>query len=117
MCNKPILKTGHNIHGNKEFSEGQKRGGLTETTNELTTTMEDSREKGDLLIWGLLQKGTDSVHNMCVGNTETYSYIQRYPRNILQGEDKEKNKMYLETLIHQRQNLCTFIYSMDGLIG
>ena len=42
------------------------------------------------MIRYLWYKRTDSIHNMCVVNNDTYSYAQRYPLNVLLGLEKDK---------------------------
>ena len=37
--------------------------------------LEDSEQKGDLLIWDLWNKGTDSIHDMLFVHTESTFYL------------------------------------------
>ena len=61
--------------------------GIHPTLNKLTTTTEDSDDKGKLLIWDLCKKGIDSIHNMWAVNTDVSSYFQRSLRKFLQRAD------------------------------
>ena len=82
-----------------------------------TAAPEVTYQKGDLLIRDLWQQGTDSVHNMCVVNTDALSYIRQSPEKCLQEAERGKKKMYLEACLHQRQHFSPFVASVDGMLG
>ena len=46
----------------------------TDHTREMPAAPEFTENKGDILIRYLRQQGTDSVHDMCVLNTDALSY-------------------------------------------
>ena len=46
-------------------------------------------------MWDHWKKGEDSIHSIQVMNTNTHSYLQRYPQKVLKGEENQKNKKYL----------------------
>ena len=53
--------------------------------------LEDLWEKGGgVLIRDFCKKGTSSIQNMSVVNTDTSYYIERDPEYALQGVNKEK---------------------------
>ena len=61
-----------------------------------TPLLESTEQKGDLLIRDLWQNGTDSVHDMCVVNTDTKSHSEKPPEKCLPEAELAKKKMYLE---------------------
>ena len=47
------------------------------------TLPEKGEKKGDLLIRDLWTQGTDSIHNMCVVNTDAVSYQSTTPEKYI----------------------------------
>ena len=78
--------------------------------------MEESGEKRDLLIRDLWKNGTDIIHNMCVLNTDTSSYLQKDPMKVLHGVDMGGKQKYLEACHLQRCHFLPFLCSVDGLL-
>ena len=78
---------------------------------------EATKQKGDLLIRDLWADRTDSVHDMCVVNTDAKSYWEKTPERFLEEAERVKKKMYLETCLQQRQHFSPIVASVDGLIG
>ena len=60
------------------------------------TPTEATEQKGDLLLRDLWQNWTDSVHNICVVNTNAKSYWEKSPEKCLEDAEKSRKKMYLE---------------------
>ena len=85
--------------------------------SEHTAAPEVTEQKGDLIIWYLLQQGTDSVHNMRVVNNDTHTYQRKEPEKCLYEAEKGKKKMYLEACLQQRRHFSPFVTSVDGLLG
>ena len=54
---------------------------------------EESEKKGELVIWDLWQKGTDSIYVMCVMNNYASYYPHMTPEKRLKVADKEKKKI------------------------
>ena len=79
-----------------------KPAGPSGSTNQVDTPPEATEQKGDLLLWDLWQNGTDSVHNMCVVNTDAKSYWEKSPKRCLEEAERSKKKMYLEAWLQQR---------------
>ena len=62
-------------------------------------TPEAKEQKLGLLIRDLWYKGTDSVHDMRVMNTDAKSYVENTPEKCLHEAAKAKNKKYLEACL------------------
>ena len=75
---------------------------ITNPTGEMTAVPEVTERKGDLLIRDLWQQGTDSVHDICVVNTDALSIARKTPEKCLHEAERGKKKMYLEDCLHQR---------------
>ena len=69
------------------------------------------------MIRDLWQKGTDSVNDMCVVNTNTKSYVKKTLERCLHEAEKVKNKNYLETCLQQHYHFFPFFISVYGLLG
>ena len=78
---------------------------------------EVTEQKGGFLIQDLCQQGTNSVHNMCVVNTDAPTHQEKDPEKCLHEAKRCKEKMYLEACLHQRQHFSHFVASVDGLMG
>ena len=74
-------------------------------------------QKGNLLIRDIWQQGTDSVHDMCVVNTDALTNMTKDPEKCLHEVEREKNKMYLEACLQQCWHFSPFFASLDGMLG
>ena len=79
--------------------------------------LEATENKGDILIRNLWQKGTDSVHYMCVVKTGTKYHSRKTPEECLQEAERGKKRMYLEACLQQRRHFSPFAASVGGLLG
>ena len=50
---------------------------------------EDEREKGDLLIRDIWSQWTESIHYMCVMNTDAVSYQSKTPEKCLETSEQK----------------------------
>ena len=50
--------------------------------------LEAAEQKGDLLIRDLWHNRTDSVHNMCVVNTDAKTHALKTPKECLQESER-----------------------------
>ena len=73
--------------------------------------------KGYLLIRYLWTQRTDSIHDMCVVNTDTTSYQSKKPYKCLETAEKEKNNKYLDACLKQHRHFNPFVASVEVLIG
>ena len=64
-----------------------------------TPSPEATEQKGDLLIRELWQNGRDSVHNMCVVNTNAKYHSAKTPEKCLEEAEKGKKGMYTEAFL------------------
>ena len=75
--------------------------GPSENTKQGDYQPEATEQKGDLLIRDLCANGTDSVHNMCVVNTDAKTYWEKTLERCLEEAERGKKKMYLEACLQQ----------------
>ena len=78
---------------------------------------EVTEQKGDLLICSLWQNVTNSVHGICVVNTDAKSHSGKTPEKCLLGLEREKKWMYLEACLQKRRHFSPFVASVDGMLG
>ena len=74
------------------------------TNTPSTKTLEDTKQKGDLLIRHIFQNGTDSDHDMQVVNTDDKSHSANTPEKCLQEAERAKKNMYLEACLQKWRN-------------
>jgi hypothetical protein len=79
--------------------------------------IEDNENKGDVLIRGLWEKGTDCILDVRVAYIDAPSYIKSSPVKVLETADIAKKKNHLQVCLDQQKHLSPFIVSVDGLIG
>jgi hypothetical protein len=74
-------------------------------------------ERGDVLIRGLWQQGTDAIIDVRITDLDAKSNISRAPMKVLAAHEREKKRKYLEPCLEQRRHFSPFVVSTDGLIG
>ena len=73
-------------------------------------------QKGELWISDIWQNWSDSVHNMCVVNTDSKSFLAKTPEMFLQEAVRAQKKMYMYSCLQQRCHFSLFVASIDGLL-
>ena len=76
-----------------------------------------SDERGDLLIRGLWQKGTDGIIDVRVVNLDAASHSRKNPHKVLRAGEREKKQQYLVSCLAQWRHFTPFVVSADGLLG
>jgi hypothetical protein len=79
--------------------------------------MDDNDNKGDVLIRGLWEKGTDCIIDVRVTDTDAPSYIKTSPAKALETAERAKKKKHLQACLDQRRHFSPFVVSVDGLLG
>ena len=97
MRDNPLIFTGCTVKRPKANPDRYK----TTKSTAATPPLEDTEQRGDLLIHDLWQNRTDSVHNMRVVNTDAKSHSAKTPEKCLQEAEREKKKIYLESCLQQ----------------
>ena len=87
------------------------------STESVVQPPEVTEQKGDLLIRGLWQQGTGSVHDMRVVNTDALMHRKKDPEKYLHKAERGEKKMYLEACLQQRRHFFPFFALVDGLLG
>ena len=81
MRNNPLIYTVISIQSPKAKKSGPKLSSQTQMT-------EATKQKGNLLIRELWKKGTNSVHDMRVVNTDAKYYMKKTPERCLHDSTK-----------------------------
>jgi hypothetical protein len=69
----------------------------------------------DLVFW---TRGMDCILAVCVTDTDAKSYCKHpLTKVLLEMQEKEKKRKYLENCLKQRRHFTPFIVSVDGLLG
>ena len=58
-------------------------------------------ERGDLLIRGFWARGTDCMLDVSVTDADAKSCCKRTPAKVLESQEKEKKKKYLEACLER----------------
>lgn len=76
-----------------------------------------SDERGDILIRGLWDRGTDCIIDVRITDTDSKSQRAKDPMKVLENHEREKKKKYLGPCLEQRRHFTPFVVSTDGLVG
>jgi hypothetical protein len=76
----------------------------------------NNEDRGDVLIRGLPEKGTDCILDVRVTDTDATSYALKPSDKVLEAAEKLKKKKYLQACFEQRQHFTPFFVSVDGLL-
>ena len=74
-------------------------------------------DRGDVLVRGLWERGTDCIIDVRVTDVDAKSYRSRAPHKVLESQEREKKKKYLDACLKQRRHFSPFVVSTDGLLG
>jgi hypothetical protein len=74
-------------------------------------------DRGDLLVRGFWTRGTDVIVDVRVTDTDVATYRSLPPAKVLEKQEREKKKKYLEPCLQARRHFTPFVVSADGLKG
>ena len=74
-------------------------------------------ERGDLLVQGIWEPGTDLVLDGRVCNTDAKKYLRASPERALERAEREKKRKYLQACLDNRRHFTPLVASVDGLLG
>jgi hypothetical protein len=88
------------------------------TNQQDPTTQEGAPEdeRGDLLIRGFWARGTDCTLDARVTDTDARSHCKRPIAKVIETQENEKQRKYLENCLNQRPHFTPFVISVDGLL-
>ena len=87
------------------------------TNSDSNNDIVSSKDRGDILVRNFWDKQHDLIVDVRVTDTDAPSYRKRDPMKILELQEKEKKKKYLEPCLNQRRSFTPFVVSSDGLLG
>ena len=82
-----------------------------------TTKQVQDDDRGDLLVRGFWTRGTDVIVDVRVTDTDAATYRSLLPSKVLEKQEREKKKKYLEPCLQARRHFTPFVVSADGLKG
>ena len=65
---------------------------------------------GDIIIKGLSDKNHDCIIDVLITDTDAPSYWSRNPFSVIQSQEKEKQKKYLQPCLKQRWTFVPFTF-------
>lgn len=74
-------------------------------------------ERGDILIRGLFQRGSDCIIDVRVTDLDCKSQRNKDPEKVLQNHEQQKKSKYLQACLKQRRSFVPFVVSTDGMLG
>ena len=74
-------------------------------------------DRGDLMIRGLFERGTDSILDFQIKHLDAPSYATKDPKSVLLQAERDKKSHYQAACEAQRRTFIPCIASVDGLLG
>jgi hypothetical protein len=94
---------------------------LTAEPNADTSSPSDKQvrddDRGDLLVRGFWTRGTDAIVDVRVTDTDVNTYCSLLKSKVLEKQEREKKKKYLESCLQAHRHFTPFVVSADGLKG
>ena len=106
---EPIINPCRDLNG---LNPNQK---LTEPSTGLEAELNTNR--GDLLMRGFWERGTDCIIDVRTCDVNQTSYLDREPASVIKSAEKEKKKKYLNDCLNQRRHFTPFVVSCEGMLG
>jgi hypothetical protein len=73
--------------------------------------------QGDVAVHGFWSRGTTTIFDIRVTDTDAATYRTRDPKKVLQGQEKEKKLKYGEACREAHMHFTPLVYSVDGMEG
>ena len=89
----------------------------TSTQSNQTTSNIPSDERGDLLVKNVWATGTDCIIDVRMTDTDSPSYLNDTPADVIENQEKQKKRKYVNSCLKQRRTFTPFVLSVDGLLG
>ncbi len=86
------------------------------TDSKRSHTANDGK-RGDILIRGLFQRGSDCIIDVRVTDLDCKTNRNTAPEKVLKRHEKEKKTKYLQACLQQRRSFVPFVVSTDGMLG
>jgi hypothetical protein len=77
----------------------------------------NDEDRGDILVRGLWQRGTDCITDVRVTDINSKSQRHLTPAKALLKHEREKKSKYLDACIGQGRHFTPFVLSTDGQLG
>ena len=108
------------IHTDSTPDEGTKTNGKSKPeakTNHHCNHSANDGQRGDVLVRGLFQRGTECIIDVRVTDLDSISQRSTDPDKVLRKHEKQKKSKYLQACLEQRRTFCPFVVSTDGVLG
>jgi len=76
-----------------------------------------SEDRGDILIRGLFDKGTECIIDVTITDLDCPSSLRQNQEACLKNREQRKKSQYLRPCQEQRRQFVPFVTSVDGLLG
>ena len=87
------------------------------SNNNSEEVVDQHQKRGDLLVRGQWERSKHCVIDVKITDVNQPSYINRFPKKVLETAENSKKSKYLEDCLEQRRDFTPFIASVDGLLG
>ena len=93
--------------------------GLNDTTQrratEGTRNQAGKESRGDVLVHGLWETGSECVLEICILDTNANSYKDKTSKKVLEEHVKRKKDKYLQACLDRRRSFTFLVYSVNGM--
>ena len=86
-------------------------------SNHPTDHTTNDGKRGDILLRGIFQRGTDCIIDVRVTDLDCKSNRNSAPEKVLKKHERQKKAKYLQHCLKQRRSFVPFVVSTDGVLG
>ena len=86
-------------------------------SNHPTDHTTNDGKRGDILLRGIFQCGTDCIIDVRVTDLDCKSNRNSAPEKVLKKHERQKKAKYLQHCLKQRRSFVPFVVSTDGVLG
>ena len=120
---EPYIKTGHcpmdSIPAHAQVHDNQSNAPPSTNSPQPPPTHENGHweGRGDVLIHGLWERQTSCILDVRVTDTDAPSYLFSTLEKIIEKQEREKKKKYLEACLEERRHFSPFVADCYGSLG
>ena len=96
------------IHSGQDVPRGARAAAGSESQPEI---------RGDVAVHGFWRRGTTTVFDIRVTDTDCPSYRGRAPEKVLAKHEREKKAKYNAACLARRRSFTPLVFSVDGMMG
>jgi hypothetical protein len=112
VSTEPSIKSGRTADGDEE-EEGADAQEVAAEVDETAA----GEARGDVSGHGFWAKHWTTIFDIRISDTDAPSHQMRDPIKVLDGQEREKKRKYLQVCLERRRHFTPLVFSVDGMMG